>query len=38
MTYTIEDGLAYNDIRSLAFAHNGVWIGTWRGLSRLVFE
>lgn len=36
-TYTVEDGLAHNDVRALAIVDDGVWIGTWGGLSHLVF-
>jgi ligand-binding sensor domain-containing protein len=37
-TYTVEDGLVHNDVRALAIADDGVWIGTWGGLSHLVFD
>jgi len=37
-TYTVEDGLVHNDVRALAIADDGVWIGTWSGLSHLVFD
>jgi ligand-binding sensor domain-containing protein len=36
-TYTVADGLAYNDVRAFAFVEDGVWVGTWRGLNHLVF-
>jgi ligand-binding sensor domain-containing protein len=36
--FTTQDGLTYNDVRALALAPDGVWIGTWRGLSRVVFQ
>ncbi|MGD1995776.1 MAG: two-component regulator propeller domain-containing protein [Anaerolineae bacterium] len=37
-THTTEDGLVHDDVRALAFTDDGVWIGTWDGLSHLVFE
>ena len=37
-TFTTEDGLTNNDVRALALAPDGAWIGTWRGLSRVVFQ
>jgi ligand-binding sensor domain-containing protein len=36
ITYTTEDGLANNTVRAFAVAEDGVWIGTWRGLSHLI--
>ena len=39
VTYTTEDGLASNDLRALAIADDGVWVGTRnRGLSHVVFD
>jgi len=38
VTYTVEDGLIHGDARALAVAEDGVWVGTWNGLSHLVFE
>jgi ligand-binding sensor domain-containing protein len=36
--YTTDDGLVFKDVRVLAFAADGVWVGTWRGLSHLILE
>jgi ligand-binding sensor domain-containing protein len=36
-TYTVEDGLLHNDVQALTAVDNGIWVGTWRGLCRLVF-
>jgi ligand-binding sensor domain-containing protein len=37
-TFTTADGLAYSDVRALVFANDGVWIGTWKGISHLLLD
>ena len=37
ITYTTNDGLLHNEVRALALTDSCVWVGTWRGLSRLTF-
>jgi ligand-binding sensor domain-containing protein len=35
---TTDDGLTNNSIRTILTGRDGVWIGTWRGLSHLAFD
>jgi ligand-binding sensor domain-containing protein len=38
ISYTTDDGLAHNEVRALLITGDGVWVGTFRGLSHVVFD
>ncbi|MGD1995777.1 MAG: hypothetical protein PVH62_03280 [Anaerolineae bacterium] len=37
-THTTEDGLVHDDVRALAIAEDGAWVGAWSGLNYPVFD